>query len=102
MTWSITLLQERVAQFLCGTRSRGAAALQEGDVICHQGEFGSTAFYIEQGRVDIFLESRPQPTAGAAGSGVTGWLRRLTGRAGRAQEEAQPARVPGRRCAPWP
>jgi len=38
---------------------------KKGDVICHQGEFGSTAFYIEQGRVDIFLESRPQPPRAA-------------------------------------
>jgi CRP-like cAMP-binding protein/Fe-S-cluster-containing hydrogenase component 2 len=30
---------------------------KKGEIICREGEFGSTAFYIEKGKVDIFLES---------------------------------------------
>jgi CRP-like cAMP-binding protein/Fe-S-cluster-containing hydrogenase component 2 len=30
---------------------------KQGDIICREGEFGSTAFYIEKGRVDIFIQT---------------------------------------------
>ncbi len=30
---------------------------QKGDIICREGEYGSTAFYIVQGKVDIFLSA---------------------------------------------
>lgn len=30
---------------------------RKGEVLCRQGEFGSTAFYIESGKVDIYLDS---------------------------------------------
>jgi CRP-like cAMP-binding protein/formate hydrogenlyase subunit 6/NADH:ubiquinone oxidoreductase subunit I len=46
------------SQFL--SRCSGAVVRREfnkGDVICQQGEFGSTAYYIVSGTVDIFLET---------------------------------------------
>ncbi len=30
---------------------------KKGDVICREGDFGSTAFYIEQGKVSIFIQT---------------------------------------------
>src|SRR5262249_8086442 len=30
---------------------------KKGDIICREGEFGSTAFYVEKGSVDIFIAS---------------------------------------------
>jgi CRP-like cAMP-binding protein/Pyruvate/2-oxoacid:ferredoxin oxidoreductase delta subunit len=30
---------------------------KKGEVICRQGEFGSTAFYIESGKVDVYLDT---------------------------------------------
>jgi CRP-like cAMP-binding protein/Fe-S-cluster-containing hydrogenase component 2 len=30
---------------------------KKGDIICREGEFGSTAFYIEKGKVNIFIQS---------------------------------------------
>ncbi len=46
------------SQFL--KRSEGAVVrrkFNKGDILCRQGEFGSTAFYIESGRVDVYLET---------------------------------------------
>src|SRR5688572_17781220 len=40
-------------------RSEGAVAIRtfnKGDVICRQGEFGSSAFYVDSGSVSIFIE----------------------------------------------
>lgn len=41
-------------------RSEGSVVLRQfnkGEVICRQGEFGSTAYYIESGAVNIFIET---------------------------------------------
>jgi CRP-like cAMP-binding protein/Fe-S-cluster-containing dehydrogenase component len=41
-------------------RSEGAVVrrnLKKGDILCRQGEFGSTAYYIESGKIDIYLET---------------------------------------------
>jgi CRP-like cAMP-binding protein/formate hydrogenlyase subunit 6/NADH:ubiquinone oxidoreductase subunit I len=41
-------------------RSEGGVvrrSFKKGEVICRQGEFGSTAFYIESGKVDIYLDT---------------------------------------------
>src|SRR5688572_27814051 len=40
-------------------RSEGAVAVRQynkGDVICRQGEFGSSAFYVDNGSVSIYIE----------------------------------------------
>jgi len=45
-------------QFL--KRSEGAVVVRQynkGEVICRQGEFGDTAFYIDDGEVDIFIDT---------------------------------------------
>ncbi len=53
-------------------RSEGAVVartLKKGELLCRQGEYGSTAYYILSGKVDIFLETdlthvRSQPQKG--------------------------------------
>ncbi|HVW85051.1 MAG TPA: cyclic nucleotide-binding domain-containing protein, partial [Bryobacteraceae bacterium] len=48
-----------------------------GDIICREGDYGSTAFYILEGKVEVFLNSmlskKPEATSGA------GLLERFTG-----------------------
>ena len=47
---------------------------KKGDIICREGEFGSTAFYIEEGQVEIFLESSIQHVKSRKGRDAkTGW-----------------------------
>ncbi len=47
---------------------------KKGDIICREGDFGSTAFYIEKGTVDIFLEAPLQHVKSLKGRGArTGW-----------------------------
>jgi CRP-like cAMP-binding protein/formate hydrogenlyase subunit 6/NADH:ubiquinone oxidoreductase subunit I len=53
------LFKEVSIEFL--RRAEGGVVVKyfkKGEVICRQGEFGSTAFYIDSGKVDIFLESQ--------------------------------------------
>lgn len=41
-------------------RSEGSVVrrlLKKGEILCRQGDFGSTAFYIESGKVDIYLDT---------------------------------------------
>jgi CRP-like cAMP-binding protein/Fe-S-cluster-containing dehydrogenase component len=49
-----------------------------GDIICREGDYGSTAFYMLEGKVEIFL-STPMAHV-ATGGGVTGFLSKLTSR----------------------
>jgi len=54
----IPLFKNINIQFL--RRSEGAVVVRQfnkGEVICHQGEFGDTAFYIDDGEVDIFIDT---------------------------------------------
>ena len=52
-------------QFL--KRSEGGVAVKQfnkGEIICRQGRYGHTAFYIDSGKVDIYIETslKPLPT----------------------------------------
>src|SRR5919109_1436112 len=55
--------------------AKGAAALhryRKGEIVCEEGEFGSTAYYIVSGSVDIFIGNplahlRTRPVAGFFG-----------------------------------
>jgi len=52
-----------------------------GEVICREGEYGSTAFYILSGKVDIFIETpmaHVKDRARKGGRGVAHFLRRLS------------------------
>jgi CRP-like cAMP-binding protein/Fe-S-cluster-containing hydrogenase component 2 len=51
---------------------------KKGDVICRQGEYGRTAFYINSGKVDIFV-NLPAPSSGAGKA--AGFFSRLMGAA---------------------
>ncbi len=50
-----------------------------GDIVCRQGEFGATAFFIEDGQAEIYIQGslKEQPKDDA--SGVFGFLKRTIG-----------------------
>jgi CRP-like cAMP-binding protein/Fe-S-cluster-containing dehydrogenase component len=57
--------------------NRGAVIrrqVKRGEVLCAQGEFGRTAFIIEQGRFKIFLDKPAQQAASPGGGGLLGFL----------------------------
>ena len=58
---------------------------RKGEIVCREGEYGSTAFYIMEGQAEVFLES---PMAHVkTEDGATGFFKKLTSRlAGRQQE----------------
>jgi CRP-like cAMP-binding protein/Fe-S-cluster-containing hydrogenase component 2 len=79
-------------------RNEGAAVrrrYRKGDIICREGEFGSTAFLIEQGTVNVFLRSPIKHVRNQRG-GLAGWFRRikvnLVGRGEDAREEESKAK----------
>ncbi len=61
----------------------GAAVLrrfEKGGIVCTEGEFGSTAFYIVEGDVDIYIENplaKVQSQRG--GKGIFGFFKNITG-----------------------
>jgi len=64
--------------------NRGAVVrrkFQPGEIICREGEFGSTAFYILRGKVDVFI-SAPMAHVKSGGrrskGGVSNFFQRLT------------------------
>jgi CRP-like cAMP-binding protein/Fe-S-cluster-containing hydrogenase component 2 len=58
---------------------------RKGDVVCREGEYGSTAFYILEGQVEVFITA---PMASVkTDSGSTGFLGRLKSRLFGAAEE---------------
>ncbi len=60
---------------------------KKGEVICREGEFGSTAFLIEQGSVEVEIRSPRKHVADKVGSGLFGLVRRFTSRlASRAED----------------
>ncbi len=69
----------------------GAAVLRrysEGDIVCREGEFGSTAFYIVEGEVDIYIENplaKVQSQRG--GRGIFGFFKKVTGLFGSKNEQ---------------
>ncbi len=68
----------------------GAAVLRrfsEGDIVCHEGEFGSTAFYIVEGEVDIYIENPLAKVQSARhGKGIFGFFKKITGLFGGTRE----------------
>ncbi len=50
---------------------------KKGDVICREGDFGSTAFYIERGTVDIFISAPRLHVKNEAGKGLFGRTMKL-------------------------
>ena len=61
----------------------GAAVLRrfsEGEIVCREGEFGSTAFYIVEGDVDIYIENPLAKVQSQRGSkGIFGFFKKITG-----------------------
>lgn len=56
--------------------------LKKGEIICREGDFGSTAFYIEQGKVDIFISASfnhaKTRVGGGSGGGLFGLVQKIT------------------------
>lgn len=67
-------------------------SFKKGDIICREGDYGSTAFYLEKGKVKIYLQasaSRPnEPKAG----GFLGFLSRFSFAPKQRAEEKSPTR----------
>lgn len=60
----------------------GAAVLRRfdaGDIICEEGEFGSTAFYIVEGNVDIYIANPLAKVQKQRSGGFFGFLRHAVG-----------------------
>ncbi|MEK0450316.1 MAG: hypothetical protein RL088_2584, partial [Verrucomicrobiota bacterium] len=61
----------------------GAAVLRKfsaGDIVCEEGEFGSTAFYIVEGDVDIYIENPLAKVQSArGGKGIFSFFKKVTG-----------------------
>ncbi len=85
---------------------------RKGEIVCREGEYGSTAFYITEGQAEVFLSSPMAHVNSDSRSG--GFLGRLTSRLlGRQQDHRaeeghrahHPDRCPGGsalRSIPWP
>ncbi len=60
---------------------------KKGDIICREGEYGSTAFYILEGTANVFLSA---PMAHVKSSGAGGFFNRLSSRlTGRQQDRRE-------------
>ncbi|MGH9814458.1 MAG: cyclic nucleotide-binding domain-containing protein [Candidatus Acidiferrales bacterium] len=71
-------------------RNRGAVVrrrFKKGDIICREGEYGSTAFYILEGRAEVFL-ANPVAHVKTEG-GASGFLSKLKSRLTRRSEHAR-------------
>ena len=68
--------------------NRGAVVqrhVKRGEIICREGDPGSTAFYIVKGKVDVFLETpmaHVKSHASRPGGGIKGFFRTVTGLVG--------------------
>lgn len=62
-------------QFAVGAAVR--RRFREGEIVCEEGEFGSTAFYIVSGHVDIFLEN-PLARVQTKPRGLFAFMKRMT------------------------
>jgi CRP-like cAMP-binding protein/Fe-S-cluster-containing hydrogenase component 2 len=50
-----------------------------GDIVCEEGEFGSTAFYIVEGQVDIYIGNPlSHLTTKPKGTGAFSWMKKMT------------------------
>jgi CRP-like cAMP-binding protein/Fe-S-cluster-containing hydrogenase component 2 len=81
-----------ISQGLLKNYALGAAVLRrfdEGDIICEEGEFGSTAFYLVEGQVDIFIANPLAKVQTARGGGFFGFLKRIIGFSSRGTAEEQ-------------
>lgn len=70
----------------------GAAVLRRfsaGDIVCEEGEFGSTAFYIVEGSVDIYIANPLAKVRTARGAGFWGMLKRAIGLGSKGTDEEQ-------------
>jgi CRP-like cAMP-binding protein/Fe-S-cluster-containing hydrogenase component 2 len=71
-----------ISQGLLKNYALGAAVLRrfsKGDIVCEEGEFGSTAFYLVEGTVDIYIANPLAKVRTARGSGFWGMLKRAIG-----------------------
>jgi CRP-like cAMP-binding protein len=65
---------------------------KKGQVICREGEFGSTAFLIEQGSVEVEIRAPRKHVADKADRGFFGLVRRFTSRLASQDEDPRDER----------
>ena len=70
---------------------------RKGDVICREGEYGSTAFFIEKGSVDIILRTPAEHVENQPSGGFWGAIGRFTTKLTTAPERRRSRVYPGRR-----
>lgn len=74
--------------------------LRPGEVICHEGEYGSTAFYLMSGEVEVSIAAplgHARSSRAETGKGVFGFLKRFTSLSrtdSESAEEPHPAFIP--------
>src|SRR5215203_987835 len=70
-----------ISQGLLKNYALGAAVLrryEKGDVVCEEGEFGSTAFYIVSGSVDIYIANPLAKVQSQRKGGFFGLIKQVT------------------------
>ena len=75
-----------ISQGLLKNYALGAAVLRrfsEGDIVCEEGEFGSTAFYIVEGEVDIYIANPLAKVQNDRRGGLFGFLKKAVGLGGK-------------------
>jgi CRP-like cAMP-binding protein/Fe-S-cluster-containing hydrogenase component 2 len=73
-------------QFAAGAAVR--RRFREGDYICHEGEFGSTAFYLVSGHVDIYIQNPLAHVNTRPGLGVFSLFKRMKSSLARSSSNA--------------
>jgi CRP-like cAMP-binding protein/Fe-S-cluster-containing dehydrogenase component len=67
---------------------------KKGDVICREGEFGSTAFLIEKGTVEVELKASLKHVTDKADAGLFGLVRKFTSRLASTAEDQREEKAP--------
>lgn len=73
-------------QFAVGAAVR--RRFRAGDIVCNEGEFGSTAFYIVDGHVDIYIQNPMAHVKTRPGVGLLSFFKRMTSSLARDRETA--------------
>lgn len=83
---------KEVPKTLINKYAVGAAVrrrFRAGELVCKEGEFGSTAFYIVSGHVDIYINNPVAHVGKSAGRGLLGFIKWM--KSGLIRGEADPA-----------
>src|SRR5262245_10204312 len=69
--------------------------IRKGEMICRQGEYGSSAFYIVSGSCDVFINTPiAQVNTAPQASGFMGLMKKMASMLGRSKDASQAAPTP--------